>query len=685
MMLAGLLLWSISFISFISSLSGVPQFSHFPAVSSRSDNVPLPAVEVRPTGRPGLLDHSQKEELIALLTAPDLSEASEAGPGARPRQKMSRTRMAEESLAGATQEVVRLSRSKVSLPSPSGRSSGRTRTLSQRRFRIKEEIDGTERSLNTVNVDDDDRDKSRSRLRGRNKNVISKIATKNDASRKNKIGNRKKIIKKIRTQEENFKSEKDVEPGSGLFQRRIRVKPQRTNENTKTNPELQTEYVKEKDPNVGRQFQRRLRPRLKEENKEDRSGALVSARARAASQDRRQPTRQTANKYEIEPQKSSFKPVNTSSQPTIESLNIDPRRAEQRNHLTAIETSSAPQIPSTQIVDIQTIPLDIPTTENSIKFDLGSFLPTIRNIISKKSRKRLRKVKNNSKATRRRFNSENELIIDATGFREKLNRNEYSTTTTLVNLISTTTTLVNLITSKHTDLRQNFRARAGSHKQIQPEEVTTLTSTSTSTTTTTTTTTTSTTTITTTTTTVPSTLQTTELGGSSPPSTTVISVTEDITTIHNPHKSRVSSRRNEIEESSASDSPLYYDLEKALRHAELTWAQDPFRKSSGLPGKPSFDIDFSKNPAAKSRGTPPPPLPMRSHSDPIPSPSRQTRRKLSTNVRGQSPPQRQSSPTRQSPPPKSPKSPPQTSSSAGRSRRPLESLLWTPALLRTAD
>ena len=40
-----------------------------------------------------------------------------------------------------------------------------------------------------------------------------------------------------------------------------------------------------------------------------------------------------------------------------------------------------------------------------------------------------------------------------------------------------------------------------------------------------------------------------------------------------------------------------YDLEKALKHAEITWAQDPFRKKSSIPGKPSFDIDFSKNPA----------------------------------------------------------------------------------------
>jgi len=39
-----------------------------------------------------------------------------------------------------------------------------------------------------------------------------------------------------------------------------------------------------------------------------------------------------------------------------------------------------------------------------------------------------------------------------------------------------------------------------------------------------------------------------------------------------------------------------FDLEKALTHAELTWAQDPFRKISNNIGRPLFNIDFSKNP-----------------------------------------------------------------------------------------
>merc|ERR1712032_987270 len=41
----------------------------------------------------------------------------------------------------------------------------------------------------------------------------------------------------------------------------------------------------------------------------------------------------------------------------------------------------------------------------------------------------------------------------------------------------------------------------------------------------------------------------------------------------------------------------FFDLQRALEHAEKTWAQDPFRKIKGLPGKPVFDIDYTKNPA----------------------------------------------------------------------------------------
>ena len=56
-------------------------------------------------------------------------------------------------------------------------------------------------------------------------------------------------------------------------------------------------------------------------------------------------------------------------------------------------------------------------------------------------------------------------------------------------------------------------------------------------------------------------------------------------------------------EAEFAEGPFYY-LEKALKHAELTWAQDPFRKESSLPGKPTFDIDFSKNPAEQKNNKP---------------------------------------------------------------------------------
>jgi len=48
-----------------------------------------------------------------------------------------------------------------------------------------------------------------------------------------------------------------------------------------------------------------------------------------------------------------------------------------------------------------------------------------------------------------------------------------------------------------------------------------------------------------------------------------------------------------------------YSIEKALSHAELTWAADPFRNSVSKTGKPSFNIDFTKNPASSQPALPP--------------------------------------------------------------------------------
>jgi len=44
----------------------------------------------------------------------------------------------------------------------------------------------------------------------------------------------------------------------------------------------------------------------------------------------------------------------------------------------------------------------------------------------------------------------------------------------------------------------------------------------------------------------------------------------------------------------------FYDLEKALQHAKLTWEADPFRKLA-FSGQPNFDIDYSKNTANKQQ------------------------------------------------------------------------------------
>eukprot|EP00092_Neocalanus_flemingeri_P008533 GFUD01009192.1.p1 GENE.GFUD01009192.1~~GFUD01009192.1.p1 ORF type:complete len:990 (-),score=260.29 GFUD01009192.1:182-3151(-) len=56
----------------------------------------------------------------------------------------------------------------------------------------------------------------------------------------------------------------------------------------------------------------------------------------------------------------------------------------------------------------------------------------------------------------------------------------------------------------------------------------------------------------------------------------------------------------EVSELVQADIPSY-DLKKTLKHAELTWAQDPFRQASSVPaGKPTFDIDFTKNPAGSN-------------------------------------------------------------------------------------
>ena len=56
--------------------------------------------------------------------------------------------------------------------------------------------------------------------------------------------------------------------------------------------------------------------------------------------------------------------------------------------------------------------------------------------------------------------------------------------------------------------------------------------------------------------------------------------------------------RNDPSEDHEAVKVVPYSIEKALSHAELTWAADPFRNSVSKTGKPNFNIDFSKNPAS---------------------------------------------------------------------------------------
>ena len=637
--------------------SGDLQFSHFPLVSRRSDHleVPLPGEVQSPTGRPGLLaQQDQRDHLLALLVAPS-SGQTKPGPGeSRPRQKLT-SRLLEQS-----QAVGRLIRSRTR-DKHRGRKeevgAGDKTQLPERKLSSERRLrGGVGRHVNSVNVEQKIekslvlRARPRPRPRTEDKEGRTGVAGK-------KIGNRKKIIKKLKVQE-GKKEENEVEPSKGLIQRRVRVKPQRKT----LNANVEADAKVDADKVAGRQFQRRLRPRRLQENKEESRGEVISSRLNSVAVRSRTSNKDSDDisgaKYEIEPQVSTLRPGNSSSRPTIESLNIDPRRTQQRKWPTSSDFSDPIRTTKTPLTTPQPAERETKSSVTEKGFSLldESFLPTIRNLISKKSRKRFRKIKTNTKSGRRRLKGENDLIIDSAKFREKENLNlETTTSRTLVNLITTTTTLINLITSTHPvspALRKNSRARGGGgrtkHISGELKETTTTTEPTTTTTTTTTT-------ITTT---------TSESGRDGSRISTEPNYQVEESTVYNPHKSRVSSRRNEITgtrtEARTQLPPLTYDLEKALKHAEITWAQDPFRKTTGLPGKPSFDIDFSKNPAAPAFG---PPL----RSNPGPNFSPVSRRKISSNLRVGAP----AGPQISSPSP-----------SSDPSRKPLETILWTPEQLR---
>ena len=136
--------------------------------------------------------------------------------------------------------------------------------------------------------------------------------------------------------------------------------------------------------------------------------------------------------------------------------------------------------------------------------------------------------------------------------------------------------------------------------------------------------------------------------------------------------------------------PTLFDIEKALKHAELTWAQDPFRKVTGLPGKPTFDIDFTKNPATSYNEV--------STFNGL-TRSRSSGRAAGARIKNAR--QRQKPVTQRRPTTAAVNGPNTHSSSTesqphrGRSRndvqliihdeQPVETILWTPALLRHFD
>ena len=64
------------------------------------------------------------------------------------------------------------------------------------------------------------------------------------------------------------------------------------------------------------------------------------------------------------------------------------------------------------------------------------------------------------------------------------------------------------------------------------------------------------------------------------------------------------SMRNDPTEDHEAVKVVPYSIEKALSHAELTWAADPFRNSVSKTGRPSFNIDFTKNPASSQPSKP---------------------------------------------------------------------------------
>ena len=536
------------------------------------------------------------------------------------------------------------------------------------------------------------------------KNVLQKPATTAKVRVRSREGvlKRRKGLKKSKinmlSREEESEEKGETDSSSEIFkQRRVRGRLGQKEEitlNVSKPQQLQEAMTKSEFAN---RLQRRLRPRKKvhQEVKRKDGESEHSSRFRTANKDpRSRITAQTPNKESL----STQIPAETAAplvHQTIETLSIDPSspNAEHRNRQTFVDlatkrsqlTSQAEIMETTQknevITTRTTADTNVEMAEASVmpppeglenEDDNELFLPTIRSQAqTKKSRKRLRKVIND---TPRESDDDSDDKSDWVANSIKSRRGQgrpgarYSPASH---------------SSVDNDIREGGRRRSRLRSRPRPfrpifiSESTTKRPTTTSTTTTTTT---STTTEATTTTT-----RTTTTASTTTTKTSTVSsefVDFDLTTerFENPFRSRGGrpiektttvksmTTQHKIESSPVVLTPLF-DLEKALEHAEKTWAQDPFRRITGLPGKPVFDIDYTKNPATSYNELVSPLYDLRSNGRNKKKSVNYGRTSLITNDPQVSPSSRET--LRAS-----------SNTELFDVRKSIESFLWTPALLK---
>ena len=607
------------------------QFSHFPQVSDRSDILPQPPSEEigAPTGRPGLASWEERESLLAQLeNAEETGTAVEEDPGVvRQRQKLSR-----KFDSASEESTIRFSRSKPDVTRPTitrlekSKSDKENEILSARRKvsrRFKNRFNGIEDSQ-TSDKDDDEKlvehdvdndnevEDSVTNYKVRSR-VTESVPKRRKTAKKLKPSRQKQSLSRNQDNNHSESQEDSSELSSDSLrqrQRRFRVRPIRKQKIDISLPQVQTESAA-----------RRGRPRNKNNKEVNTSEQLADhvklSRWRAADKDSRvmaaQKTKQTGNKYssELHQPVPRLQTEKTLERQTIETLNSnlankhrEPLDSTIENTITIgdehiYERTEQPFVSSRRPDVTSTLSLVTLRSqeENSV------FLPTMRNKVNKKSRKRFRKVDRIASNARNDDDSKGDSVVNAIKLRQNKKSND------VLNVISQSSD-----DTQHNKLRGRSRGRGFSPifnptKSVIEITTTTAPTTSTSTTTTTTaSTTTSTTTSSTTTTTTTTTVTTTTTQKTTTKIlTTVKSSTETLSTSSSrPTKTSTGSINHfksrgfinsDVQEERVEEVPAF-DLYLALQHAEKTWAQDPFRKLTGLPGKPTFDIDFSKNPAS---------------------------------------------------------------------------------------